>query len=346
MGELNRNGLFIGYLTIAVLAAAPLLYAYQYTGVIEDVGTPPYVVFALLVALGIVPLRPLWLMIRLHPSPTRQLIADAKAYAPWLLTCLFILLALVQTLDAVGAVKRLIPHVNPFWADPWLVDLDRLIFLGNDGWQVTRQIIPEAMTRPLDFLYRIWHPIHVIFCAILALLLDRKLQLRAVIAFQLSWIILGNILAMILSSVGPIFITNFWNIDGFDQLFPALQAENAKATIWSSRYLLESDGTNAFGAGISAMPSMHVGVVVIIALFMRERFPRWQVVGWLFALITYFSSIHLGYHYATDGIVSAIGALLIWRAAGFYVNWLTKLPPYMPKWYSAKLAHSIKKTNS
>jgi TRAP-type C4-dicarboxylate transport system permease small subunit len=75
--------------------------------------------------------------------------------------------------------------------------------------------------------------------------------------------------------------------------------------------------TYSFGMGISAMPSLHNAIAVLYAL-MAFRFGK--IAGWIFttyAIIIFIGSIHLGWHYAVDGIFSAIGMWAIWKA----VNW-------------------------
>ncbi|WP_419865967.1 phosphatase PAP2 family protein [Aurantiacibacter rhizosphaerae] len=72
---------------------------------------------------------------------------------------------------------------------------------------------------------------------------------------------------------------------------------------------------------------MHVAIAVLVALFLKERLPSLQWIGWVFAAIMYFGSIHLGYHYATDGIVSAVGVIFIWKMTSLYLAWLARLSP-------------------
>jgi hypothetical protein len=38
--------------------------------------------------------------------------------------------------------------------------------------------------------------------------------------------------------------------------------------------------------------------------------------GWTYLGLIWFGSVHLGWHYFTDGIVGIAGALLVWRLAG------------------------------
>ena len=91
-------------------------------------------------------------------------------------------------------------------------------------------------------------------------------------------------------------------------------------------YLLATEGQDAIGGGISAMPSLHVAIAVLTALCVRDRFPGLQWLPWIYAVIIYIGSIHLGWHYASDGIVSAVGMVAIWKAAGWYLDRLQRSP--------------------
>ena len=331
MGSLLRRGLVVGYATVALLTLLPFAVLSGISAPVVDVGTPPFAVFAIALAVVLVVLRPLWLVVRLHPEPTRQLLEDFRLYSPWVLTSGFALLAIAQTIEGALSLKQAIPYINPFWADPALIRLDRLLFFGHDAWQVTHALVPATGTRVIDGLYAVWHPVQIGFCMAIVLLFDRRLQLQAVLSFQLAWLLVGNLLAISLASVGPIFVADFWGRNDFLPMVAQLQNEGAVRTVFSSAYLLESHGTNAFGGGISAMPSMHVAIVVLVALFLRKRLPVLQWFAWAFAAVTYLGSIHLGYHYATDGIVSAFFVVLIWKTTGLYVSWLTSLAPDWPE---------------
>ena len=41
-----------------------------------------------------------------------------------------------------------------------------------------------------------------------------------------------------------------------------------------------------------------------------------QWAGWAYMGMIWLSSIHLGWHYASDGVGGVVGALIVWQAAG------------------------------
>ena len=58
------------------------------------------------------------------------------------------------------------------------------------------------------------------------------------------------------------------------------------------------------------MPSMHVAAATIFVLAAKGR--GWTLAALLFWFATYIGSVHFGYHYALDGLVGAIFAILCW----------------------------------
>ncbi|MWV28931.1 hypothetical protein GRF63_13545 [Erythrobacter sp. GH3-10] len=232
MGDFSRKGLLIGYASVVLLSLVPFVVLAIANVPIVDVGTPPYAVFAIAIAVVLIVLRPLWLVARLHPEPIRQLGRDLLNYAPWLLTSGITLLAIAETVEGALSIKQAIPYLNPFWADAALIRIDRILFFGHDAWQATHAVLPSGGTQVIDWLYAIWHPVKVAFCMAMILSFDRRLQLQAVLSFQLSWLLLGNLTAVSLSSVGPVFFSHFWGRDDFAPLIAQLHEGNASRNLF------------------------------------------------------------------------------------------------------------------
>src|SRR5262249_20205055 len=70
-------------------------------------------------------------------------------------------------------------------------------------------------------------------------------------------------------------------------------------------------GQAGFGSGISAFPSVHVGLVVMNALFLADYNRRLGLAGFAYAVLILASSVYLGWHYAIDGYVAAATVLVI-----------------------------------
>ena len=67
------------------------------------------------------------------------------------------------------------------------------------------------------------------------------------------------------------------------------------------------------GAGISAMPSMHIATATIFVLAARGT--KWIWPALLFLALTFFGSVYLGYHYVVDAPVAALVAFGCWSVA-------------------------------
>lgn len=127
---------------------------------------------------------------------------------------------------------------------------------------------------------------------------------------------------MLMSSVGPVMVGDFFADRSFDPMLSVLQ-QRAPSVIGIKDALIATMDNPLLISGISAMPSIHVAIAVAAALWIqRYRVKVLTLVGWTYAAAIYIGSIHLGWHYATDGLVSAPLVLLVWWLAGKYLGWL------------------------
>ena len=70
--------------------------------------------------------------------------------------------------------------------------------------------------------------------------------------------------------------------------------------------------------GISAMPSLHNAIAVLYALIAFRIGKAIGIFMSLYAAIIFVGSVHLGWHYAVDGIIAAIAMYAIWKAVDIY----------------------------
>jgi len=66
----------------------------------------------------------------------------------------------------------------------------------------------------------------------------------------------------------------------------------------------------------AAVPSMHVGLQVVIALALRPKHPRLAVAMWAFSGLVAFSAVYLDHHYVVDLLAGVLAA-----AAGYALSW-------------------------
>jgi len=327
--SLQNRRFILGYAIVVLLAVVPALILYLisdfYVLPPAGQGRYPFVVFSITIAGMIALLRPLYLVVRLHPEPLKQLVADIKAHWPTLLAMAVMLLALPETLDAATRFKKIIPQIQPFYLDPMIVKLERSL-LGMDAWRYTHAVIGPSLTRMIDLIYGLWQLVNIGLLCWISLTPDRRFQLRAGISYQLAWLLMGAGLAMALSSVGPCFYEDYFGQDDFAPLMRQLReigGEDGLHSLTAMNYLLASAGTDAIGGGISALPSLHVGIATLTVLIANDRFPRswWpKALATSYALIIFVGSVHLGWHYAIDGILGAAGMVAIWFATKLTVR--------------------------
>ena len=236
-----------------------------------------------------------------------------------------------------NAFKQMILPGAAFTLDPAFAYADRLLFLGVDPWRITHALIGPTGTLVIDRAYHGWFlpmSIGVILCAFLPASTYR-LRTQYLLSYCAVWIGIGSILAYLLPAAGPCFYEHFVGPGGgFEPLIQNLHSAQAVTgshltAISNQEGLLRLFGGDALavGGGISAMPSVHNGLAVLFAL---AGFQINRKLGWAFtayAVLIWVGSIHLGWHYAIDGIAAAGLTVLIWRAMGRVADRLGQSAP-------------------
>lgn len=239
-------------------------------------------------------------------------------------------------LASFNAFKQMVLPVAGFAYDPAFAELDRLLFLGNDPWRITHSLFSPAATLLIDRAYHGWFApmsLGVLLCAWLPAS-SYRLRNQYLLSYVAVWIGIGSILAFLLPSAGPCYYEHFHgssaHFAGLNERLAAAQATSGAdfTALYNQQMLLGNFGgdTLAIGAGISAMPSVHNGLAVLFAIA-AFQINRW--LGWLFAayaLLIWVGSIHLGWHYALDGVLAAGLTYAAWHAAGRLVARFERQP--------------------
>jgi hypothetical protein len=218
------------------------------------------------------------------------------------------------TAGAFSTMKGAIPVAVPFYLDPALTRFDRLLF-GTDPWRLTHAAFGWA-TPVIDRFYLSWLLVMLVGFYLVLLSRPSERKTQSLVAYLLMWPLVGTIGGYAFSSAGPIFHDALFG--GHSGLIAALQQEGATKALELYRLLWGAYTVRyeMLGAGISAMPSMHIAMACWAALALRAYSQKMQWVGWTYVGLIWFGSVHLGWHYFTDGVVGALGALVVWQLAG------------------------------
>jgi len=222
-----------------------------------------------------------------------------------------------------AAFKAVIPVLHPYTWDATFIAMDRALHGGIDPWHLTWAVFGSVeATAWLDKIYFSWFS--VIFSVPIACVFldpDRQRRQRFFTTHALLWIILGSILAVVFSSVGPCYFEPVYGSDGgFAPLMENLRTVNADTPLVAlmlQDMLLETyHGLSGRYEGLSAMPSLHVAQAVLVACLVQSYGRIFAIVGWGYALAIMIGSVHLGWHYAIDGYFAAGLTIFIWWLLG------------------------------
>jgi hypothetical protein len=262
------------------------------------------------------------MMIRLYrdgePEPLKRLYELTFANRARIVSAIVGLQLLAFGSAAFAALKGGIPKLVPFWLDAPVANVEQAVF-GMAPWQWTHLYFGWA-TPFVDRLYATFVPIHLLTVFALLGLAPSRLKSRALVTLALCWIVLGIFGAYLLSSAGPLFYDRIYGGDRFFALTQSIKVQAPLAQIAVDALWSAFNSDHAYIAnGISAIPSMHVALTLLLALVLKDT--RAAPLGWLYFGLIWFGSVHLGWHYLSDGIVATIGTLLLWRFSSVLLHW-------------------------
>lgn len=227
--------------------------------------------------------------------------------------------------SAFTSLKFMIPGINPFSWDTWFANLDNTIHGGIDPWRLLHPLLGQPYaTLLVNLVYNMWLLIlYLVLYWQLFSLKNPALRMRFFYAFILTWIINGTILAILFSSAGPCY---YDLIAGSDRFMPLMEyllrvspwydpiwSLDTQLRLWDN-YVADDMGV---GAGISAMPSVHVATAFLFMLlgFATKRL-FWKVVSTVYFLLIMVGSVHLAWHYAADGYLAILVTAGVWILTG------------------------------
>ncbi len=231
-----------------------------------------------------------------------------------------------------GVFKQFTLKDRGFPFDEYIASSERWLLGGHDAWQFTHAVFGSLnATLLIDRLYVLWGiPVVILPILWMAFVKNWTVRVRLLLCWVMVWAVIGGVFAWVLGSAGPIFYNDVIGPDAgfanFNAVFENLNiaAQNANQQFYvtqNSALLLEHYQSTGYAPakGISAMPSVHVAMAVLFAI---GGFQLHRVVGWAFvvyAAIIWVGSVHLGWHYLSDGLVSIVLTLAMWKLSKFII---------------------------
>ncbi|MDY0882833.1 phosphatase PAP2 family protein [Dongia soli] len=260
---------------------------------------------------------------------------DDYLSASRLMLALPVLLIWPVFVSSFSYLKVLIPIFKPYVWDVALMTWDQRLHFGRLPWEWLDPLFGHTISLfVLNWTYTVW------FLAMMTALLlqvanmrNRRLRAQYLLAQTILWPLMGNLVAMILSSAGPCYfgqlnpgadpyagqmahlhtISQSLGFSIFGTFFHVpLTALSMQTHLWNGY----TSGRFEAGLGISAAPSLHVASSWLIARLCSAYGRRAAVCGFIFLALIFIASIELGWHYAIDGYLGMFGAWCCWRLAG------------------------------
>ena len=234
------------------------------------------------------------------------------------------MLVIVQVfIAAMSSFKMMIPRTEGFQWDVWLANISPSLS-GMYAYELLQPIFGYPLvTVVLDRLYSLW------FLLVWAVVIwqafsvrDLRLSTQFWMSFLLVWLVLGTLLATVLASAGPCYYGRITGLsDPFAPLMAYLHQVDTQHTLLALKaqdylWAMYQKGYVGFANGISAMPSMHISIVTLLALLGWQVHRGLGIALTLYAGIIVIGSVELGWHYLPDGIVAVIGTIAIWQCVG------------------------------
>jgi hypothetical protein len=235
-------------------------------------------------------------------SPVRRLARDA----PYIFSFVAAVVLCALQIAALTWTKIMLPIASPFWADPLLANMDHAIFQ-VDPWRIAHFAFGWAAPF-IDQAYITWAPLKFGTVLLLALAPESPNKSRAFISYFLMFAAV-SIGQYGLSSGGPVFYHQLGFGSRFDQLPIEAWVAEARNYLWHDYVHAGGD----IGGGISAMPSLHVGAALWMALVWGSYDRRAGYVGIAYFSLIAIGSVLLGWHYGVDGLAASAIVIVAWK---------------------------------
>jgi hypothetical protein len=214
--------------------------------------------------------------------------------------------------------KSLIPRLTAYRWDPALAALDKTLHFGRYPHELLAPPIERLHLESwVSALYVLWF-LALFLTQGYCLFADRDplARMRYLWSTLLCWTVPGTLLAVLFSSVGPAFYADFYpDPSPYADLLPHLRATGADLEILKigpAMVEMTHNGRIVNLNALSAMPSLHVGLAFLNALYFCKKTMVIAGAAFIYFLVVLAGSVYLGWHYAVDGYAGAALAAAIW----------------------------------
>ena len=225
-----------------------------------------------------------------------------------------VLILLKLTLLIYCNIKQSIPSINGRLYDTGLLSLDRMVHFGFNPSLAAGSIpFGDTVIPLIDKIYLLWYILKPLVLAFFIIIPDRVMHIRFFTAYFAIWIF-GGLAAVIIPSLGPVYIHPEWFNPRRMHFAASLQH---KLLVHYEKSLIDPAGFRVYiYEGIAAFPSLHVGIVALFTFFIWKVNRTCGIAMALYTLLIQAGSVLLGWHYAVDGYFGIILAYLLFRLAG------------------------------
>jgi hypothetical protein len=239
------------------------------------------------------------------------------------------LVAIPFFFGAFTTLKSAVSFYQGFHWDQQLDLVDRWLHGGYAPWELLQPLLGQPIvTAGISTLYATWFFVIALVWTWQAVSMSNPaLRARFLASMVLTWIVFGSLLANLLSSAGPCYFGRVTGLaDPYAPLMDYLRQTDEVHSVWALTaqemlWAAHSASRIGLGAGISALPSMHVAIVLLVALLLCRTNRLAGLLAILYGIGIALGSVHLGWHYALDGYVGGFGALAVWYAVGRAMAW-------------------------
>ena len=216
-------------------------------------------------------------------------------------------------------LKLLIPALNGRSWDTGLGNLDRLLCGGIDPNRFLLAILagnPRWVASAVDIMYWLWMFAGLLGGIVLLTAADRAVRRSGAASLALFWLA-GAWIYVAVPAFGPALV----DLDLWTQVRVLLpnNAGTERELLWNYMAVKSIVAGKPMPVrvsfGVAAMPSLHVGLDVLFALWARRQARSWAWVWWILTGVTSLGAVATGWHYLVDVIAGAGLALAAYLLA-------------------------------